>query len=201
MLLLGLQLGGTTYTWDSSTVICLIVFGIVTFVVFAIVEWYFARHPILPLHLYTNISNLATLLVVFFHGVTFTQASYFLPLYFQSVLGAEPLLSGVWLLPFAISLSMSSMATGIYIKKTGRYLDCIRLGFVLSVLGSGLLYDLPDSTAWAKIILYQIITGIGLGLNFQPPLIALQSNVSPQHNAAATASFSLHAMLLLRSAW
>lgn len=191
MFLLGLQLGGTTYPWDSSAVVCLIVFGVVTFIVFAVIEWSFARYPIVPLPLYTNVSNVATLLVVFFHGITFTQVTYFLPVYFQSVLGAKPLLSGVWLLPFALSLSLSSMAAGIYIKKTGRYLDCIRLGFVLSVLGVGLLYDLPDSSAWAKIILYQIIAGLGVGLNFQPPLIALQSNVSPQHNAAATASFAL----------
>lgn len=191
MFLLGLQFGGTTFPWDSPTVICLVVFGVVAAIVFGVVERYFARYPIVPLHLYTNVSNLAILLVVFFHGLAFTQGTYFLPLYFQAVLGAEPLRSGVWLLPYVLSLSVSAMAAGIYLKTTGRYLDCIRLGFVLTVLGCGLFYDLPDSRSWAKIILYQIVSGIGVGANFQPPLVALQSSVSAQHNAAATASFAL----------
>ena len=191
MLLLGLQLGGAFYPWDSATVICLLVFSIVTLGVFVVVEWRVARYPILPLHLFANIANVATLLVVFCHGIVFTQGAYFLPMYFQSVLGAPALLSGVWLLPFAVSLSLMSMVTGIYIKVTGRYLDPIRLGFVLTVLGSGLWYILPRTTSWAKIIIFQIITGIGVGANFQPPLIALQSNVPAQNNASATAAFSL----------
>lgn len=191
MFLLGLQFGGVTYPWGSKTVVCLIVFGVVAVSIFIIVEWMLARYPIIPMHLYTSLSNLATLLVVFFHGCLFTQGTYFLPLYFQSVLGATPLLSGVWLLPFALALSLSSIATGIYIKKTGRYLDCIRFGFAFSVLGYGLFYNLPDSKLWAKIIIYQIICGIGTGPNFQAPLIALQSSVSAQDNATVTASFGL----------
>jgi hypothetical protein len=44
---------------------------------------------------------------------------------------------------------------------------------------------------WSKIVIYQLTSGVGVGLNFQPPLIALQSNVPAQDNAAATASFGL----------
>lgn len=191
MFLLGLQFGGVTHPWSSAIVLCLIIFGVITIIIFVMVEWMVARYPIIPMHLYTNISNLATLLVVFFHGCLFIQGAYFLPLYFQSVLGAEPLLSGVWLLPFALSLALSSVATGIYIKKTGRYLDCIRFGLVFSVLGYGLFNNLPESRVWSKIIIYQIIAGVGTGPNFQAPLIALQSSVSAQDNATVTASFGL----------
>lgn len=191
MLLLGLQLGGVFYPWDSATVICLLVFSIVTLGVFVVVEWRVARYPILPLHLFTNTANVAALLVVFFHGIVFTQGSYFIPLYFQAVLGAPALLSGVWLLPYAISLSLMSMVTGIYIKMTGRYLDPIRLGFVLTVLGSGLWFIFPRTESWAQIVIFQILAGMGVGAIFQPPLIALQSNVPAQNNASATASFGL----------
>jgi hypothetical protein len=191
MFLLGLQFGGTSYPWDSSTVICLVVFGLVMVIVFLMVERFYACYPIVPLRLYANVSNASILLLVFFHGLTFIQGTFFLPLYFQSVLSGSPILSGVWFLPFALSLSFTAMAAGIYLKKTGRYLNCIRLGSIFTVLGCGLFYNLPDSRSWAKIILYQLIAGIGVGANFQPPLVALQSNVSSQDNAAATASFAL----------
>ncbi|CAI7591596.1 unnamed protein product [Penicillium glandicola] len=191
MLLLGLQFGGTVHPWNSATVICLIIFGVVTLGIFLAVERYFSQYPIVPLHLYTNSSNFAVFVVNLFHGIILTCNTYFLPLYCQSVLGAEPLLSGVWTLPFALSMSVATVGAGMYIKKTGRFLDCIRVGFVILLLGVGLLYDLPRSRTWSKIIIYQILSGFGVGLNFQPPMIALQSNVPAQDNAAATASFGL----------
>lgn len=191
MFLLGLQFGGTIYPWNSATVICLIIFGIVTLVTFIAVERYFARNPIIPLHLYSNVSNCAVFAVNLCHGIVLTSSTYYLPLCAQSVLGAEPLLSGVYMLPFAISMSVAAVGAGMYIKKTGRFIDLIRVGFLFLVLGNGLYYDLPESRTWSKIIIYHIISGFGVGLNFQPPMIALQSNVPAQDNAAATASFAL----------
>lgn len=196
MLLLGLEFGGTLYPWNSATVICLIVFGIVTVMTFVAVERYFARYPIISVYLYTNVSNVAIFVVNLFHGIVLTENTNFLPLYCQSILKASPLPSGAFLLPFAVAISVSTINSGIYVKRTGRYLNCIRFGFVLLVLGLGLFYDLPNSSTWSKIILYQIIAGFGVGLFgvgliFQPPLIALQSNVPSQSNAAATASFGL----------
>ena len=44
-------------------------------------------------------------------------------------------------------------------------------------------------SSWAKLILYQIIAGIGIGPLFQSPLIALQTQVKPRDIATATATF------------
>jgi hypothetical protein len=59
----------------------------------------------------------------------------------------------------------------------------------LLTLGVGLLIDLPPTPGWPRIILYQIVTGIGAGPNFQAPLIALQSMISPRDIATATSTF------------
>ena len=124
MVLLGLEFGGVTHPWSSATVICLIVFGIVVACLFVLNEGKFARYPVMPLRMF-NISSAACLGVCFCHGFTFIAGTYYLPLYFQAVLGASPILSGVWLLPMAISLSASSIMTGIFLKKTGKYLPPI----------------------------------------------------------------------------
>lgn len=68
MLLLGLNFGGVTLPWDSPTVICLIVSGSLLSIVFALSELKLAQHPLMPLRLFANKSNVACLLV------TFTQA-------------------------------------------------------------------------------------------------------------------------------
>ncbi|EPE24725.1 MFS general substrate transporter [Glarea lozoyensis ATCC 20868] len=189
MLLLGLEFGGITYPWGSATVICLIVFGVVTAFLFILNEWKFARYPVMPMRLFNHPSNFAALGTCFFHGYVFIAGTYYLPLYFQAVLGATPLLSGVYLLPLALSLSFVSAASGIFIKKTGRYLPPIWFGMIFMTLGFGLLIDLDVRANWAKIIIFQIIAGIGVGPNFQAPLIALQNFVAPRDIAAATSTF------------
>jgi len=189
MLLLGLEFGGVTYPWGSAKVVCLIVFGIFVACLFVVNEWKVARYPVMPMRIFKYRSNIASLGVCFCHGFVFVAGSYYLPLYFQAVLGATPLLSGVYLLPFALSLSCTSALTGVFIKKTGRYLPAIWFGLLMMTLGFGLYIYLPDGHDWAKIIIFQIIAGIGVGPNFQSPLIALQTMVPRGDIATATATF------------
>ncbi|CAN9302928.1 unnamed protein product [Alternaria alternata] len=177
MLLLGLEFGGISQPWDSATVLCLIIFGAVVIGIFFLIEWRIAPYPLMPLDLFSKRSNLAALATCFFHAFVFISGNYFLPLYFQAVLGATPILSGVYLLPTALSLSFLSAFTGVFIKKTGQYLPMIWFGMILMTLGFGLFIDFDVKTSWAKIIVFQIIAGIGVGPNFQSPLIALQSLV------------------------
>ncbi|KAI9828634.1 MAG: hypothetical protein M1832_001737 [Thelocarpon impressellum] len=189
MFLLGLEFGGVTHPWSSAVVICLIVFGLVVASLFILIEWKVALYPVMPLRLFGRRSNIAALLVNFSHGLVFIAGSYYLPLYFQGVIGATPLLSGVYLLPFALMLSASAAVTGVVIRKTGRYLETIWFGMAVMTLGFGLFIDLDAHSSWAKIILYQIVAGIGVGPNFQATLIALQSLVPPRDIATATATF------------
>ncbi|KAH0277264.1 putative major facilitator superfamily transporter, partial [Aureobasidium melanogenum] len=189
MFLFGLEYGGITYPWDSATVLCLIIIGVFTMGLFVINEWKFAKSPVMPLRIFQNRSNIAVLGVCAIHGMVFISASYYLPLYFQAARGATPLLSGVYILPQALSLSFASMATGIFIRKTGQYLPAIWFGMTFLVLGFGLFIDFTANSSWAKLIIFQIIAGIGIGPNFQAPLIALQTGVQPRDIATATATF------------
>ena len=189
MFLLGLEYGGVSYPWSSATVICLIVFGLVTLCLFFINEWKIAKYPVMPLRLFKKRSNIASLFTCFIHGMVFISGAYFLPLYFQAVLDASPILSGVYLFPFVLSLSFVSVAGGIFIKKTGKYLPPIWFGMLFMTIGFGLYIDLPVGRTWGRIFPFQIIAGLGVGPNFQAPLIALQSLVEPRDIATATATF------------
>lgn len=189
MVLFGLEFGGVTHPWGSPVVVCLIVFGAVTAGLFALVEWKVAKFPLMPLRLFQSRSSVASFAVAAFQGFVFISGSYYLPLYFQAVLGASPLLSGIYVLPFVLSLSIVSAATGVFIKKTGKYLPCILFGMAVMTLGFGLFINLEPRANWTKIIIYQLIAGIGVGPNFQAPLIALQTTVAPRDMASATATF------------
>ena len=189
MLLLGLNFGNTTFPWQSPTTICLIIFGLVLFVSFSVIEAYIPRYPIMPLRLFRLLSNVACILTCLLQSLVFISATYFLPLYFQDVLLVSPLLSGIYLLPFVVSLALSAAASGVIIRKVGIYRPLIWLGMAMLALGFGLFVDFPSSASWPRIIIYQIVAGIGTGPNFQAPLVALQNQVSPKDMATATGAF------------
>ncbi|PWY92763.1 hypothetical protein BO70DRAFT_425431 [Aspergillus heteromorphus CBS 117.55] len=190
MFLFGLEFGGVNYPWSSPTVICLIIFGIFTWALAFLNEWKLARYPVIPIRLFQNTHNVLMLLICFCHSFVFISGSYYLPLYFQTVLLATPIMSGVYVLPTVLSLSIFSAFTGIVIKKTGRYRELIIAGLFLMTLGYGLFINLQPTASWPRIIIYQIIAGIGTGPIFQAPLVALQANIHVSDMASGTATFS-----------
>ncbi|KAL2865810.1 major facilitator superfamily domain-containing protein [Aspergillus lucknowensis] len=190
MFLFGLQFGGVDYPWDSATVLCLIIFGLATYVLAMLNEWKVARYPVIPIRLFSNWHNVLVLIICFIHSLVFMGGAYYLPFYFQSVLLVSPILSGVYVLPQVLSLSVVSAVTGIVIKKTGRYRELIIFSFILLTLGYGLLIDLKPYPSWPRIIIYQLISGFGTGPLFQTPLVALQANLHPSDMATGTSTFS-----------
>lgn len=69
MLLLGLEFGGSTVPWNSPKVICLILFGALMSVVFVYSEKKLAKYPLMPMSLFTDKSNAASLLLTLWHGM------------------------------------------------------------------------------------------------------------------------------------
>jgi MFS family permease len=69
MFLLGLNLGGIISPWGSPKVVCLLVFGFLASIIFALYEAKFAQNPIMPMRILRKRSNIASLLVCFMHGM------------------------------------------------------------------------------------------------------------------------------------
>ncbi|KAL8922158.1 MAG: hypothetical protein Q9208_005353 [Pyrenodesmia sp. 3 TL-2023] len=188
MLLLGLNFGGTTFPWDSPKVVCLIVFGCLMSVFFVFSERRLAQYPLMPLALLQERSNVMSLLVDFVHGFVFIAGEYYLPLYFQAVEEASPIRSGVLILPFILSETAMGVAVGVLIHKTGRYLELMWIGMVLMTIGFGMFIHLDSTSPLIQIVGFQLVAGLGSGMLFEPPLIALQAHVSQQDTATATAT-------------
>jgi Na+/melibiose symporter-like transporter len=144
----------------------------------------------MPLRLFKNRTTVCCYFITFFHGFAFIAGCYFLPLFFQSARGNSPLLSGVFILPFVIPLSVASGAAGIIIAKTGRYQELIWGGLLLMTLGFGLFIDLDRTSNWGKLVMYQFIAGLGAGPLFQAPLIAVHSTLEPKDIATGTSTFA-----------
>ncbi|KIW71250.1 hypothetical protein, variant [Phialophora macrospora] len=191
MLLLGLNFGGAAFPWDSPTVICLIGVGVFMIILFVFNEGRLARHPIMPLGVFRNKSNVACLALGFVQHFVLNSAEYYLPLYFQSAKEASPLRSGLLLLPLILTEAFTGIAGGIYIHHFGRYLELIWVGVVLLTVGNGLYVDLDATSPIGSIAAFEVLSGLGVGLLFDPPYIALQALVSQDDIATATATLGV----------
>jgi MFS family permease len=190
LLLLGLDFGGDTFPWSSPKVICLLVFGALCSLLFIYSEKRLAKYPLMPLHLFKETSNIASLLVCSFHSIAFISGEYYMPLYFQSVKAASPLRSGVLLVPLIVMTASFGLATGVFIHRTGKYRVLMWVGTVLLTLGNGLYISLNSTTSIGVIVAFQIVAGLGSGLLFEPPLVALQAFTEQDDIATATSTFS-----------
>jgi hypothetical protein len=190
MILLGLEFGDVTYPWSSATVICLIVFGVAVLGIFIVNEWKFATNPVIPLRLFSNWSSIAAYAVYSCNFYILIGLSYYLPLYSQSVLGVDALQSGIHLVPLIVSSSLAAACTGAFIQVTGVYLPVMYLAQVMLALGAGLFINLHYGEALTKLIIFEIITGIGIGMNMEPPLLAALAAATELDTAAVNATMS-----------
>lgn len=78
---------------------------------------------------------------------------------------------------------------GIVIHRTGRFQELIWGGMALVTLGFGLYINIDASSSLAKIIGFEVVEGLGAGMLFEPPLIAMQALVPQDDIATATATF------------
>ncbi|KAI1258836.1 putative MFS transporter [Xylariaceae sp. FL1019] len=190
MVLLGLDFGDAVHPWSSATVISLIVFGALTVSIFLINEWKFARNPIIPLRLLSSWSKAAAYGVFAFNAYVFIGITYYLPLYCQSVLGTDALTSGIYMLPLIVSCSLSAACAGIFIQQTGRYRALMYTAQVLLILGIGLLIMLKSERDLTQLFVFQILIGVGVGLNIEAPIIAAQASTTIKDTAAVIATMS-----------
>jgi MFS family permease len=149
----------------------------------------FAKVPIIPGRIFTRRTNFAAFTVSCLHSFSFISYDFFLPLYSQVILGMTPLISGMTLFALLVPLSTMPMAGAFVIRKTGNYVYVCYVGAALMTLGSGLFISFQTQREWAKIIAFQVIAGLGAGLLFQSPMIALQSFLRQRDMAAAMSAY------------
>jgi hypothetical protein len=76
---------------------------------------------------------------------------------------------------------------GFTVNRTGRYLEQIWVGITLMTLAISLYILFDVATPYAVIACIQVLNAFGIGMVFQPNLIAIQAFVAQEDVAAATA--------------
>ncbi|CAD0112454.1 unnamed protein product [Aureobasidium uvarum] len=176
LILIAISDGGHGTPWNSAGTISMLVIGGISAIAFIIVEWKFAKLPMMPLDMWQNPSVACMLVQSFLLGMNYYSLIYYLPLYYQNVGGYNVMRSAVLILPLVLVQATFSALGGQYMSFIGHYIEVIFAGFVVWTLGSGLLVSLDANSPVGHICGFIVMVGFGCGCTFQTTNTAMQAH-------------------------
>ncbi|KAI1378718.1 putative MFS multidrug transporter [Hypoxylon crocopeplum] len=186
-LCLVLQWGGTTYPWNNGRIIALFVVAFVLLIAFALVQVWLPEQAILPPRLFIQRSIASGFWSSLCVGAHQTIILYYLPIWFQAILGKSAVDSGIDLLPMVLLIAATSIANGQLVSFIGYYTPSFIIGLCITAVGTGLLTTFGLYTSEGQWVGYQIVYGFGQGLASQAANMAAQT-VLPKEDVAIGAS-------------
>ncbi|MBB0989958.1 MDR family MFS transporter [Dietzia kunjamensis] len=179
---------GNTWGWGSPAALGCYVVGLAGIGLFLIVEARAGDQALIPLRLFRD----RTFAIVTVGGVIVGMAMFggmmTLPLYMQIVHGADPMESGLMMLPLVAGMMGASIVSGQLISRTGRVREFPIFGTAVAAVGLFLLWTIDADTSLTLVMVYMLVLGIGLGNCMQPLTLLVQNAVSPREIGVATAS-------------
>jgi EmrB/QacA subfamily drug resistance transporter len=179
---------GQGWGWSSLPSFLCYLIGAAGLASFVRIQYRMGDDALLPLRLFRSRTFSVASAQVTVIGMAMFGGLSVIPLYLQIVKGASPTKSGLLLLPLVAGLMLASLGAGQIISRTGRYKVFPVVGSVLMVVGMGLMTRIGADTALAETDVYMAIFGIGLGLNMQSLVLAMQNSVDAKDMGVASAS-------------
>jgi MFS family permease len=173
--LIPLTWGGVMYSWSSWHTLVPLILGIGGLVGFSVYEAMIASQPLIPVVIFNNRTVAVNYVGCILHGIILWSIVYYLPLYYEGVLGYSPVIAGVAVFPECLTVAPISVIVGITAAKTGSYRWALWSGWPISTLGLGVLYLLDAQTSIAKWVFLNLVPGIGLGILYPSVMLAVQA--------------------------
>ncbi|MCW2529613.1 MAG: EmrB/QacA subfamily drug resistance transporter [Pseudonocardiales bacterium] len=179
---------GRTWGWSSIGAFVCYVVGVTGLVAFVWIQGRMGDDALLPIRLFRvstfSVASAQTTVI----GMAMFGGIAVIPLYLQIVKGASPTKAGLLIIPLVGGTMLASLTSGRIIARTGRYKIFPIIGSVLIVIGMGLLTRLGADTPLWQADIYMLTFGIGMGLNMQSLVLAMQNSVSPNDIGVASSS-------------
>jgi EmrB/QacA subfamily drug resistance transporter len=179
---------GQSWGWGSVRAFLCYIVGAAGLVAFVWTQQRMGDDALLPLRLFRSRTFSVASAQVTLIGMAMFGGMAVLPLYLQIVKGASPTKSGLLLLPMVAGMMSATLGSGQLIARTGRYKRFPVIGSVLMVIGMGLMTQIGADTPLWQTDVYMVVFGVGLGLNMQSLVLAMQNSVDAKDMGVASAS-------------
>ncbi|KAJ7328843.1 MFS general substrate transporter [Mycena albidolilacea] len=205
---LALTWGGTSASWASFQVLIPLWCGLLGLAFFLLYEATVAVDPLVrslplitsslpvpgahaqltqvPFVLMCNRTSLSGYVQAFVVGLVTLCIVYFLPVYFQACHPVTALRSALLGLGVA-ALAPAAIIAGVLVSKTGRYRPQMWAGWVIVMVGLGLLSTVQATTPIWRTVLWGGVVGVGLGFEYSTTMFPVQAPLPVAQNARALA--------------
>jgi len=189
--LLPLTYAGSRYAWSAWQTLVPLILGLGGLVLFMGFEGSsLCPHPVMPPRLFANKTSAIVYINTFSFTVLLYWVTFFLPVYFQAVLGSSPARAGVQFLPATLVGIPGAAIAVVVLSKFGNYKALHIVGFAILALGMGLFSLLGPSSSAARWISFQVVAALGTGMVLNTLLPAFQAGLPESDQAAATATWA-----------
>ncbi|KAF2649509.1 putative efflux pump antibiotic resistance protein [Lophiostoma macrostomum CBS 122681] len=181
--------------WSNPGSILLIVFALISWIVFLGWEWYIAVggakvEALFPWEFFLDRPWMGILLSTLLLGVPFNVIVVFIPQRLQTVSGTSPLGAGERLLPYTFAAAFGSVLAMIMgSKRRLPVVAILVIGASFQMIGLGLMTTMPTTPDWPdKGYGFLVLAGVGLGISFGIGILATPFVVKPKNIAVAGGS-------------
>lgn len=184
-LLYALLTGSQEQSWLNPTIISLIAFSLVSFLIFTFVEKR-SPEPMIPLTLFTNRSvSMINLLTLLINGIVIGLVVY-LPIWTQGVLGESATVAGFVLTPMSVCWTLGAVLSGNLLGRL-RAEQLIIAGTSILTIASFLLMLLAADSPGYLIYVSVGLIGLGMGLITPLVMVKIQAAVPVDQRGTAVA--------------
>ncbi|KAH9962025.1 major facilitator superfamily domain-containing protein [Lactifluus volemus] len=186
---IGLTWGGVRFPWSSVHVLAPLIVGFVGMSLFVIYELYLCAPPVVPILLRMDWTGVSGYFQSFIISMVLASLSYWYPVFFEACKERSPTETGIDLFGLSYGISLFALVAGVVVKKTGKYVIPIYVGWVLVIVGAGLLTTLWADSSMAKSIGFQLPIGAGVGIVYVVSLFPILASIPVTQTAPAMALF------------
>lgn len=179
--------------WESPLVICLLVFGIILMIVFALWERFFAPVQFIPYSLLSDRNMIGSCVLGTVLFISYSCWTSYFSSFLQVVNGLSITHASYVVQIYSVGSSLSTIITGVVIRYTGRYKAITLYGAIpVYTLFMGLMiYFRSAHQDVGYIIMCQVFLAFSAGVMIITPQIAAMSSASHQHIAVVIAIVSM----------
>ncbi|KAJ2482140.1 hypothetical protein IWW56_001285 [Coemansia sp. RSA 2131] len=193
MLTSGLTFGGNEHKWSSAIVLCLIIFGAVSAVLFLVWDSFGASRPVFNSRWLKERNLQISMLAVLLISMAFFANSVYVPILYITVRHNTTDVAGRMTAPYwGVSMGAAVIA-GIVIRVRPAVARPVAwAGLAIGAVFSGLYYTIETETdSLAKERAFFALAGLGIGLAYPAVIYMAQTSVprNERGSAAAVAHF------------
>ncbi|KAK4232614.1 major facilitator superfamily domain-containing protein [Podospora fimiseda] len=180
-------MAGVLFKWKSWKALVPLFGGLAGLLLLAAHQRFWAKNPMFRAVVFEKPVVVCSLFGLTVFGVCVNMIFYYLVVFWSGVRGFDEILTGIALLPETLTIPISAILCGFWMRRTNEIRSSMRVGWPLTVLFLGLLWFQDEKTHLGVLIPINIGVGFGAGVISSAMNVTILAATAKKINGHVTA--------------